>query len=202
MRTGWTLLLGAAAGLLAACGSGGAGQGGGTRADGGRVSIPAEVTAQLDAWIAREATLIGDVVEVEATSVPFAGAIAIEVSREVDAQGRRIVERTETTDPATNVRTITLVNRSGFQTAIDALPRARLGTGRQFLATDRLVLRYVPPPGMDRPVSITAVASGRARLVEQETTARTVRAPAIAIRADVVQGPRGYEFRSSEEKRP
>jgi len=169
--------------------------------DPNRVSIPPAVAQQLEDWMARDATVIGDGVVIEATRIPFAAQVGIESSRDVGEDGRRIVEKREFVDPATGATTVELTNRSGVQTVVDALPRMRLGGGRLFIATDKIVLRYVPASGMDRPVAISVVATGRARLVEA-TPARRLAGGAIELRADIVRGPAGYEFRQSEERRP
>jgi hypothetical protein len=167
-----------------------------------RISIPAPVMAQLDAWTAKDATLIGEVVEVDATRIPFSeGQIAVEASRETDGSGKRLIERTETTDPATRIVTLTLVNRSGMKTVRSLLPGVRVGGARLFLATDRLVLRYVPGQGAARPVSLTAIARGNARLLEGEPS-RKVAGSSIRVGAEIVRGAAGYEFRPLEERQP
>jgi hypothetical protein len=203
MRREWTLLLGLAA---AACSSAGTDApapeppAAEERSDPrNRVSIPADVAAQLDAWMADEATLIADVIEVDATRIPFAAHVAIEASRETDSAGKRLVERTETSDPATGAQVLTLKNRSGFTTTIETLPRMRLGGGRQFIATDTLVLRYVPSPGTDRPVTFSAVGKGRARLVGG-TPPRRIVGDAITVAAEISRAAAGYAFRSTESK--
>jgi hypothetical protein len=168
----------------------------------GRVKIPAAVVSQLDAWVAKDAMLLGEVVEIDATRVPFGdGQIGIEASRETDEQGRRLVERTESTDTGSRVVTVTLVNRSGMKTVQTLFPKVRLGGARTFVATDRLVLRYVPSPGADRPIVFTAVASGKARLLESDPD-RKVLGSTVKVGAEVVRGPEGYRFVPMEESRP
>ena len=169
--------------------------------DADRVVIPPEVMSQLEAWMAREVTLIADVIEIDATRLPFASQIATEATRETDSEGRRLVERKETIDFATRIATLTLTNRSGFKTTIETMPRIRLGGGRQFIATDHLVVRYVPIEGSSHPVSLTVVAKGKVRLVEASPE-RRVAGSTIVLRADVVTGPGGYEFRDAEQRQP
>lgn len=194
--------------VASGCASGGGSAGaGGNAADppraeaGTRISIPPAVAGQLDQWIAREATLVGDVVEIDATRVPFEGAIAIVASSEVGADGRRVVERRDVGDPATGTLTVTLTNRSGIQTVLEVLPRVQIAGARQFVAREKLVLRYRIAPGADRPVLFVATATGRAILVEVQPD-RTTRGSAIRIGAEIATGPSGYEFRPSEERRP
>lgn len=208
-RTVRSLVLTSFAALLAATGCAGASGGAQTPQQGpwlppredreGQVSIRSSTVAELDAWLAQEATLIGDVVEISATRVPFASNVSVQASTETDGNGRRIVERTDATDPATGAVTITLVNHSGVKTNPKLLPRVQMG-GRQFIATDRLVLRYVPVPGTDHPVTLTAVARGRVSLLESSPV-RKVKGTEIVLRADVAKGGADYEFRPAEEVR-
>lgn len=166
------------------------------------MTIPATVIAELDAWSERDATLLAKVIEIDATRVPFAeGRIGIEASRETDEQGQRLVERTEETDQATRTVTVTLVNRSGMKTVPSLLPTVRLAGARTFIATDRLVLRYVPSPGADRPIVFSALATGNARLLEHEPE-RKVTGSVIRVAAEVLQGADGWRFRPLEDVRP
>ena len=197
--------------LLASCAGGGAdtGSGGSTAGDGGRsesssddrVAISAAVTADLNAWTSREASMIGDVVEIECTRVPFAAQVVVEITRDTDAQGRRLVERTDSSDPATGVATLTLVNHSGDRTSLERLPKVRINGNRLFVAGDRLVLRYVPSDGARRPVGLSVTATGNARLLEADP-ARRVAAPSITIRGEIVPGPGGWMFQDFEGTTP
>lgn len=172
------------------------------RAEAGtRVSIPESVSAELAAWIDREATLVGDVIEIDTTRVPFASQIVVAASSEIGRDGRRIVERKDEGDPATGIETVTLTNRSGVSTVLELLPRVQIAGAREFVARNRLVLRYRIAPSADHPVVFVATATGRASLVEAEPV-RTVRGSAIRIGADVLTGTRGFEFRPTEERRP
>ena len=204
MRRAWTVLV---VFLVSACGSSSSArspepQRAPDRApDAGRVSISPEVNAQLTDWMGENVTVIADVIEIDATRVPFSSEIATQATRETDSAGRRIVERLESADPATGVSSLTLTNRSGFTTTIETLPRMNLGGGRQFIARDRLVIRYVPIEGVDRPVSLTATATGDARLIAVAPD-RRVTGASIVLRAHIAKGAGGYEFRSAEERRP
>lgn len=210
LTTVQTVLLTALLLTAAACGSTGGGDGGdGSSPDGasgdektasrGRVAISPLVTSQIEAWIAEETALIGDVIEIDATRVPFASQVATESTPETDRAGKRLVDRDEVVDPATGVVTVTLTNRSGFRTTIETLPRLRLGGARQFIARDRMVLRYVPATGTDRPVFFTATAKGDARLIGSVPPKR-VTGEIVTVRAEVVEGAGGYEFQSAEGK--
>ncbi|MCE9634180.1 MAG: hypothetical protein K8T90_00615 [Planctomycetes bacterium] len=166
----------------------------------GQVSIRSSTVAELDAWLAQETTVIGDVVEIEATRVPFASDLSIQATTETDGAGHRIVERTETTDPATGVVTITISNKSSVKTNLKLLPQVRSG-GRQFVATDRILLRWIPSPSTEHPVTFTAVARGRVTLLESSPL-RKVKGAEIVLRADVQRNGADYEFRPGETSRP
>ncbi len=166
-----------------------------------RVAISAAVTSDLNAWSSREASMIGDVVEIDCTRVPFAAQVVVEVTRDTDSQGRRLIERTDTSDPATGVATLTLVNRSGDRTSLEKLPKVRVNGNRLFVAGDRLVLRYVPSDGAQRPVGISVTATGNARLLEADPP-RRVAAPSITIRGEIVPGPGGWMFQDFEGTNP
>lgn len=162
-------------------------------------TIPADTTAQLDGWLERERTLLGDVVEVDLSEKFFLRAMSISLPRERDADGRPAVERIDATDPATGVLSIVLVNRSGYRT-LDMLPTVRIGAGLTVIGTERVVLRFSGVQPESRPVWFAAVARGRARLL-QVAPEKRLAGDVVRFGLDVVGGGGRYELRETEEAR-
>ena len=180
--------------------SGGADVSSGSSSGGPPAFVVDQSTASmLEDWLSRPRTLIGDVVEADLSRKPMLGALSISLPREAGPDGKPIVERIDATDPKTGILSITLINRSGFQT-LDALPTVRIGTGLTLVGTERVVLRVDGIQPETRPVWALCVAKGRARMV-QTAPERRLKGDTIQMGAEVVRGARGYELRESENAR-
>lgn len=162
--------------------------------------VDPETTAQLEEWVARPRTLIGDVVEADLSAKPFTGWNSISLPRETGPDGKPIVERIDATDPKTGILSITLVNRSGYRTTIDTLPTVRIGTGLTLIGTDRVVLRFDGIQPEQRPIWASVVATGKARMI-QTAPERRLAGETIRLATEVVLAGSRYEMKESEAAR-
>jgi len=169
----------------------------GAGAEGGeRVTIPAVVKAQLDGFLGRGTTLLGDRVEADLSQVYFLASASFTVSKDV-------VEHVESVDRARGLRTVTLRVRPGtdYQTVYETMPKVYFGEGKlQLVAVEELVLRFWTGQGAERPIWLSAVAQGAAALLEDGPPPRRVKGEAIRLDAEIRRGPDGaYRFAQGVE---
>lgn len=152
------------------------------------VSIPPEVMKELIAFVNRKHFVVADRIEVDASRVPFQSAM-------VPVNDQRYVQTVEMGNVAKNAVGMLIRSKAKHPLVERDFPKLRVGDGMDLVANREIHVRTYNEVNRDRPVFIRIQGIGHA-VYRDEASGKRIEKDAIAIRAEVVRGKNGLEFRS------
>ena len=158
------------------------------RDPGETVKLPPEVMKELIGFVNRKHFLLADRIEIDASRVPFQSAM-------VPVNDKRYVESVEMGNVSENAVGMLFRARSKRPLIERDYPRIRVGDGMDLVAVREMEVRTYNGIDRNRPVFLRIQGIGHA-VYKDETTGKRIEKDAIAIRAEVVKGKNGMEFRS------
>ncbi|MEN8150517.1 MAG: hypothetical protein ABFS86_11890 [Planctomycetota bacterium] len=158
------------------------------RDPGDTVKLPPEVMKELIGFVNRKHFLLADHIEVDASRVPFQSAM-------VPVNDKRYVETVEMGNVAKNAVGILIRSKSKRPLVERDFPKLRVGDGLDLVANREIKVRTYNDIDRNRPVFLQIRGVGHA-VYRDEATGKRIEKDAIAIRAEVVKGRNGMEFRS------
>lgn len=157
--------------------------------------VPDSARDDLAAWLAREAVLIGDEVEIDCTRKPFLAELA------VPAAGSPGVRTTQSTDPATGASVIVMEATAGVIDDLDSAPSVRFSAGFAAYARKKLTLRIHPSAARTRPAFLDGTASGRATYFCTRP-AKRFQGSRVGVSAEISDDGTGFAFHDRERASP
>lgn len=161
----------------------------------GQGPVPESARDALAAWLAREAVLIGDEVEVDCTRKPFLAELAVPTG------GTSGVRTTQTTDPRSGATVIVMEAVGGEIADLDAAPSVRFGAGFSAYARKRLTLRVHASADSARPAFLDGFAQGRATYFCRQP-AKRYQGSKVGVVAEISDDGGGFAFRDRERASP
>jgi hypothetical protein len=153
-----------------------------------KIKLPPEIMKQLIAFVNRTQLLLADRIEVDVSRVPFQSAM-------IPVNDVRFVETVEMANTYENATGMLIRARSKRPLVERDFPRLRIGDGLELVANREIRVRTYSDIDRKRPVYLKIQGVGHA-VYRDETTGKRIEKDAIAIRAEVVEGPDGLIFRS------
>jgi hypothetical protein len=158
------------------------------RDPGETVKLPPEVMKELIGFVNRKHFLLADLIEVDASRVPFQSAM-------VPVNDDRYVESVEMGNVEENAVGMLLRSRTKRPMVSRDRPTLQVGDGLMLVAATEIMVRTYNKVDRKRPVFLLIQGIGHA-VYRDEATGKRTEKDAIAIRAEVITGKDGYEFRS------
>jgi len=162
----------------------------GDRDPGDTIKLPPEVMQELISFVNRKHFLIADRIEVDASRVPFHSSM-------VPVNDDRYVETLEMEVGSSEENAVGMLIRSRSKRPLVERdrPRLRIGDGLELVAGREIRIRTYSMIDRKRPVFIRIQGVGHA-VYRDEQTGERIEKDAIAIRAEVVEGKDGPQFRT------